>query len=74
MIAVGNRVRVLGKHGNQSGLGTVIGMTAKDRSHCSRTTKGRPLAVVKIDHDITVRLPINRLRKIKVNSPTANLE
>lgn len=65
MITIGDRVRILGPHGNEAAVGLVIAMTAQDRTHCSNTVKGRPLAVVKIDgRTRTVRLPLNRLRTI----------
>lgn len=65
MFRIRDRVRVLGKHGNEAAVGSVVAVTAKDRTHVSRRVKGRPLFSVLDDEGRAWdHLPGGRLRAI----------
>jgi hypothetical protein len=65
-IGPGDRVRVLGRHGETVGVGVVVALTAKDRTHVSRRVAGRPLARVRIDGSgLAWAWPVKALRRVE---------
>lgn len=63
--SAGDQVRVLGPHGNTQHTGVVAGFTSRDRSHCSRSVKGRVEVVVEIEGVGKLAFPAGRVRRVR---------